>query len=61
MGDYKLQYESVTESCQVCWDEKNKFWVKVIIQKIEKLPKDVEEQIEKDKERAALLNEATKN
>ena len=58
MPEYKLKYVSESEKCQICWDEKNKIWVKVTIEKIDILPADVEKQIELDKEKAVLLREA---
>jgi len=58
MGEYKLRFESKSEHCMFCWDEVNKTWVKLIIEKAEKLPDDVEEQIQKEKEKALLLLEA---
>jgi non-canonical (house-cleaning) NTP pyrophosphatase len=58
MGDYKLQYESKTAKCTVCWDEKNKKWLAVSI--IEELPEDVREQIKNDEERSKIVLEAVK-
>jgi len=57
MGDFKLQHESKSEKYRACWDEVNKCWFKVFIERIDKPPQDVIEQIKKDKEKLSLINE----
>ena len=55
---YKLHYDSQSEKCTYYWDDTNKEWL--ILAKADHLPKDVKEQIEKDKEIAKLTLEADK-
>jgi len=60
MPEYKLRYVSKKENCTICWDDDKKIWVKVKLEKVENLPEDVKEQLQKDREKAALVLETGK-